>query len=289
MEIKVTDAAVSPDRKITADEKVVYGAYFEAMRMPLLGGSTCKQDTLWTTAVINRSFAETYFPGQIAIGHHLQITSFDAKPEIIGIVADARENGLNNQPVPTFYWCSPNASPSPYFLVRAHADPMTLANALSREIHRIEPSRSIFDVMPLSQYLSESNAETRFRTLLLTLFALTAISLAAIGLYGTLSYLVASRNREIGLRMALGALPSQVRTHFLAQGAAISLLGCIAGLAIAAPFSRLLVGMLYDVSRLDALTYFAVAVGVLAVAGAASALPATRAARLDPMEVLRHE
>jgi putative ABC transport system permease protein len=289
MEIKVTDAAVSPDRKITADEKVVYGAYFETMRIPLLAGSTCKQDTLWTTAVVNRSFVATYFPDQAAIGHHLQITSFDAKPEIIGIVADARENGLNHAAAPTFYWCSTNADPSPYFVVRVHGHPMNLANALRHEIHQIEPSRSVFDVMPLTQHLSESNAENRFRTLLLTLFALTAISLAAIGLYGTLSYLVALRNREIGLRMALGALPSQIRTGFLAQGAGVSLLGCISGLAIAAAFSRVLAGMLYDVSRLDALTYIAVATGVLVVAAAASALPATRAAHLDPMEVLRHQ
>jgi len=138
--------------------------------------------------------------------------------------------------------------------------------------------------MPLTQHLSESNAENRFRTLLLTLFALTAISLAAIGLYGTLSCLVALRNREIGLRMALGALPSQIRTRFLAQGSGISLLGCISGLAIAAAFSRLLAGMLYDVSRLDPLTYVPVAIGVLAIATAASALPASRAAHLDPMK-----
>ena len=143
--------------------------------------------------------------------------------------------------------------------------------------------------MPLTQHLSESNAENRFRTLLLTLFALTAISLAAIGLYGTLSYLVALGNREIGLRMALGALPSEIRTRFLIQGVGISLLGCIAGLAIAAVFSRLLAGMLYDVSHLDALTYIAVGIGVLAIAAAASTLPATRAAPLDAMEILRHE
>ncbi len=288
-DVKITDAAVSSDRKTTADERVVYGAYFETLRIPLLAGSACREDTLWTTAVVNRSFAEAYFPNRNAIGHHLEITPFDAKPEITGIVGDARENGLNHAPIPTLYWCSSNANPSPYFLIRTHGDPMGLANALRRKIHRIEPARSVFDIMPLTHHLSESNAENRFRTLLLTLFALTAVSLAAIGLYGTLSYLVMLRRREIGLRMALGALPGQIRTRFLAQGAAISLLGCIAGLAIAAAFSRLLAGMLYDVSRLDPLTYVAVAIGVLAVASAASALPACRAARLEPMQVLREE
>src|SRR5690242_11206917 len=275
--------------KITADEKVIYGAYFETLRIPVLTGTACKEDTLWTTAVVNRSFVETYFPDQTAIGHHLEITPFDAKPEIVGVVADARENGLNHEPAPTLYWCSSNASPSPYFLIRTQGDPSNFANALRREIHRIEPSRSVFDVMPLKQRLSESAAENRFRTLLLTLFAFTAMSLAAIGLYGTLSYLVALRHREIGLRMALGALPQQIRTRFLAQGTGISLLGCLAGLAVAAAFSRLLAGMLYDVSRLDPLTYIVVTTGVLVVAAAASALPATRAAHLDPMEVLRHE
>lgn len=289
MEIKVPDATLSPDRKITADEKVVYGSYFETMRIPLLAGNTCKEDTLWTTAVVNRSFVETYFPGQTAIGHHLEITPFDAKPEIIGMVADAREDGLNHEPTPTLYWCSSNANPSPYFLIRTQGDPMALANALREDIHQMEPSRSVFDVMPLIEHLSENNAENRFRTLLLTGFALTAISLAAIGLYGTLSYLVALRNREIGLRMAVGALPNQIRARSLAQGAGISLLGCMAGLAMAAAFSRLLAGMLYDVSRLDPLTYIAVALGVLTVAAAASALPASRAAHLDPMEILRHE
>lgn len=289
MDIKLADAAVPSDRKVTADEKVVYGAYFETLHIPLLRGSTCRQDALWTNAVVNRSFAQRYFPNQNPIGHHLEITAVDIKPAIVGIVGDARENGLNNAPVPTVYWCSSNANPSPYFLIRTHGDPMTLANALRREIHRIEPERSVFEVRPLLDRFAENNAENRFRTLLLTLFALTAISLAALGLYGTLSYLVAVRNREIGLRMALGAVPRQIRTRFLAQGAGVSLIGCLAGLAIAVILSPILTGMLYDVSRLDPLTYLAVTLGVLAVASVASVFPASRAARLDPMEVLRHE
>ena len=107
----------------------------------------------------------------------------------------------------------------------AAAIPPRLRTRCGGKLRRIEPSRSVFDVMPLAQHLSESNAENRFRTLLLTLFALTAISLAAIGLYGTLSYLVVLRHREIGLRMALGALPDQIRTRFLAQGAGFRCLG----------------------------------------------------------------
>jgi putative ABC transport system permease protein len=177
--------------------------------------------------------------------------------------------------------------PDPYFLIRTRGDPMALAPALRRKVHQIEPARSVFDVMPLEQHLFNRTTESRFRTLLLTLFALTAISLAAIGLYGTLSYLVTLRSREIGLRMALGALPGQIRAGFLARGVGISLLGCLFGLAAAAALSRLLAGMLYGVSGTDAITYCGVSFGVLSIAAAASALPAHRAAHVDPMQALR--
>ena len=292
LEIKAVDAAISPSRKITADGKAVYGKYFETMRIPLLAGSSCKEAALWTTVVVNRSFIETYFPGQTAIGHHLAITPnpFNQPPaEIIGVAGDAREDALNQEPAPTIYWCSTNGIPDPYFLIRAHGDPSSMVMALRRKIHQIEPNRSVFDAMPLQQHLFDSTAENRFRTLLLTLFALTAIALAAIGLYGTLSYLVTLRSSEIGLRMALGALPAQIRTRFMAQGIGISVTGCLAGLVAGAVLSRLLIGMLYGVSRVDAATYIGVASGVLFIAGLASAVPAQRAARLDPMQTLRHE
>jgi putative ABC transport system permease protein len=289
MDVRVTDAAIEPGRKLTTDEKVVYGSYFETVRIPLLSGNTCKNDTLWTTAVVNRGFAELYFPNQNPLGHHLQITPVDVKPEIIGVVADAREDALNRAPVPTFYWCSSNADPSPLVLIRVKGEPMDFAKTLQREVQRIEPTRSVFELMPLKEHLFDSNAENRFRTLLLSLFALTAVLLAAIGLYGTLSYLVALRHREIGLRIALGALPRQIRAGFMAQGAWVALIGCVAGLVLGAACSRLLAGMLYAVSRLDPVTYIGVAAGVLLIAAIASGLPAGRAARLDPMQVLREE
>jgi putative ABC transport system permease protein len=292
VDISPLDAAVPPDRKISADGKVIFGRYFETMRIPLLAGASCGDRAQWTTLLVNRSFVETYFPGQPVIGHHVVVAPnpFQQPPaEIIGIAADARERGLNQAPVPTIYWCSTNGMPDPYFLIRTRGDPLALAASLRRKVHRIEPNRSVFDVMPLEQHLLDSSAETRFRTLLLTLFALTAILLAAIGLYGTLSYLVSLRSREIGLRMALGAVPAQIRARFLAQGIGVSLLGCLFGLALGAGVSRLLTGMLYGVSRADSITYVAVSLGVLAIAACASALPAHRAARVDPMLALRQD
>ena len=105
---------------------------------------------------MNRSFVKTYFPDQPAIGHHLAFTAWDDKPAVVGILADAREDGLNHEPVPTVYWCSPNANPSPYFLIRTHGDAMMLATALRRKIHQLAPDRSVFDIMPLAEHLSNS-------------------------------------------------------------------------------------------------------------------------------------
>jgi putative ABC transport system permease protein len=170
---------------------------------------------------VNRSFASTYLSGSPAIGHHVEwaSNSFVPPAEVRGIVADAREQGFNREPAPTVYWCVSAPDPSPYFLVRTQGEPMAMAETLRRKIHQIDPSRSVFDIAPLEQHLSDSFAENRLRTTLLTLFALTAVSLACIGLYGTLAYFVTVRKREVGLRLALGALRRQIVTEFLFKGA----------------------------------------------------------------------
>ena len=164
-----------------------------------------------------------------------------------------------------------------------------MAGTLRRKIHEIEPGRSVFDIMPLEDHLGDAFADTRLRTVLLTFFAITAISLACLGLYGTLSYFVTVRNREIGLRLALGAMRGQIVKQFLLQGLRVSCLGCIAGLGLAAAFGHLLAGMLYGVSPSDATTLTGVVLLVLGVAAAASLIPAIRAARVEPMQVLREE
>ena len=141
--------------------------------------------------------------------------------------------------------------------------------------------------MPLAQRLDETFAESLLRTVLLTFFAITAVSLAAVGLYGTLSYFVQMRRREIGVRMALGAARREVATAFVRQALHVSLVGCAAGLALAAIVGRAIAGMLYGVSPLDVVTFSGVLLLVLVAAVLSSAWPALRASRIDPMQVLR--
>jgi putative ABC transport system permease protein len=131
--------------------------------------------------------------------------------------------------------------------------------------------------------------ENRLRTMLLAFFAVTAVSLACIGLYGTLNYFVTVRRREVGLRLALGALRTQIVRRFLWQGVGVAVVGCFAGLCLAAGFSRAMAGMLYGVSTLDVTTFAAVALLMLITAAASSFVPAMRAARVDPGQVLRDE
>jgi putative ABC transport system permease protein len=289
-EIKLEGHAESQG-KIVAESRFVSNGYFATMQIPLLAGEGCRESLDLGKVVVNRSFANTYFNGSPVFGHHVEwlSNSFVPPGEIRGIVADAREQGLNREPAPTVYWCVSAPEPSPYFLIRTQGEPMAMAQALRREVHSIEPARSVFDISPLEQHLSDSFAENRLRTILLTLFALTAVSLACIGLYGTLSYFVTVRKREIGLRLALGALRGQIVTRFLFKGVLISFIGCVAGLCMAAAFARGLSGMLYGVSTADPKTFFLVALVVLCVGALASFLPAIHAARVEPMQVLRDE
>jgi putative ABC transport system permease protein len=292
-EVKLAEGRAESERKIVADSRFVSNGYFATMQIPVLAGEGCRESrNYFDSVVVNRSFASAYLSGSRAIGHHLQLVSNHFLPspaEIRGIVGDAREQGLNREPAPNIYWCVSAPDPSPYFLIRTQGEPMAMAEALRRKIHSIEPARSAFDISPLEQHLSDSFAENRLRTILLTLFALTAVSLACIGLYGTLSYFVTMRKREVGLRLALGAVRGQIVARFLFKGLRVSFVGCVAGLCIAAALARGLSGMLYGVSTGDPTTFFFVAMLVLAVAVLASLMPAIRAARVEPMQVLRDE
>jgi putative ABC transport system permease protein len=209
--------------------------------------------------------------------------------EIRGIVGDAREQGLNKAPAPAVYACGASSQPGTFFLFRTRGDPAAMAETIRRKIHEIEPNRAVFDVTPLEEHLSDAFAENRLRTVLLSFFAITAVSLACVGLYGTLSYMVNTRRREVGLRLALGALRGQIVKKFLGQGLAVAAMAALAGLGLSLAFTRLLAGMLYGVSPTDPFTLAAVILLTLAVAAGASSIPAIRAALVEPMKVLRED
>jgi putative ABC transport system permease protein len=164
-----------------------------------------------------------------------------------------------------------------------------IAETVRRRIHELDPRRSVYETMPLNERLDDTFAENRLRTALLSSFAATAVSLAAVGLYGTLSYFVAMRRREIGVRIAMGALRREILSSFLRQGLRVSLFGCIAGLSAAAAFGRALAGMIYGVSALDLPTFAGVLLLVLVTATVSSVWPAVRAARIEPTQVLREQ
>ncbi|MGH9864458.1 MAG: ADOP family duplicated permease [Candidatus Acidiferrales bacterium] len=291
LQVKILEGESDPNRKITADSRAVSPDYFSTMQIPLLEGEACQEQTSGADVMVNRSFASTYFGEGPAIGHHLQTlgNKFFPTGAIRGVVADAREEGLNHAPEPTVYWCISAPMPDPYYLVRTHSSPMSLAETVRQRLAQLEPGRAVFDISPLTDHIEESFAENRLRMILLGFFAATAIALACIGLYGTLSYAVTIRQREIGLRMALGALRGQIARQFLFSGLRISLIGCIAGLGFSMASSHLLAGMLYGVSPDDAVALSAVIVIILVVAVFASLLPAIRASRVDPMKALRYE
>jgi putative ABC transport system permease protein len=289
-EVKLLEGRPETEPKIVAENRFVSASYFQTMRIPLLAGEFCRETGL-ASVVVNRAFADVYFNGSPVIGHHIQSVGlgYSGAPEIRGISGDARESGLDHPPVPTAYWCAPLAEPGTYFLVRTRNAPMTMAETIRRQLRNIEPMRSAYDFAPLEQHYSDALAENLLRTVLLSFFAATALSLACIGLYGTLSYNVNLRQREVGLCLALGALPGQIVKRFLWQGLTACLVGCFAGFALAVASTRLLAGLLYGVSPTDFPTLAAVILLVLIVATVASLVPSLRASRVEPMRVLREE
>jgi len=290
-ELKLAEGQSDPNRRIMVENRFVSPGYFATMQIPLLAGESCRETPGYNTTVVNRSFAHTDLARTTIIGRHLlaPLNTFLPSGEIRGMVGDAREVGINHEPVPTVYWCVSAPLPDPYYLIRTRTQPMAMAETIRRKIHQIEPGRSVFDIMPLEEHLGDAFAETRLRTVLLAFFAVTAVSLACLGLYGTLSYFAGMRQREVGLRLALGALPGEIVRHFSLQGVEVSIVGCAAGLGLAAAFTRLLSGMLYGVSPSDVITLSVVVLLVLTVAAGASLAPAIRAARVEPMQVLRED
>jgi putative ABC transport system permease protein len=174
-------------------------------------------------------------------------------------------------------------------VVRTNQDPAAMQAAIAAAVHEMDKSVPVYQVSTLEEYLYKSEAQPRFQTFLLSCFAVIALALAAIGLYGLLSYMVVQRTLEIGLRMALGAQRRDVLRMIVLRGLTLSAAGVALGIALSAVLTRLIAGMLFQVRPTDPITFAATATLLLAVSLAASTAPAFRAARLDPMKTLREQ
>jgi predicted permease len=272
----------------------VSAGYFRTLHIPILRGDTCTGDPappfFATKALVTKAFAERFFPGEDPIGHAIKSPNMTQAADIIGIVGDVRERGLLNAPDPIVYWCGFSPYwPDTFFLIRIDpARPVSIAT-IRAALREIEPQRAVYAVRPLSESIANSLSQQRINTVLLVLFAVMALFLAAMGLYGVLSQLVSARRREIGVRIALGARSAQIVRAIVAQAAAVTALGIAAGLAGAAALARFMTTIVFDVPTHDPVTFAGVPMLLAVVAAVAALVPARRATRVDPMYALREE
>jgi predicted permease len=281
---------------IQADQRIAGAGYFETMRVPLVRGRYFdERDAAGAppVAIIDESMARTYWPGADPVGRRLKVGGpEDETPwvTVVGVVGGVKQYALDTDSRVTIYYPhGQNPSGTMYVAARTPGDAGVLAASLAREARAVEPNVAVFDVKTMGQRLSESLARRRFAMLALGLFALAALVLAAVGIYGVMSYTVAQRTREIGVRVALGASRRDVLGLVLKRGMLLALVGIGAGLAGALALTRVLSSLLFGVSASDPLTYAAIALLLAAAALLACYVPARRATKVDPMVALRYE
>jgi putative ABC transport system permease protein len=266
--------------------------YFSAMSIPLLAGRLfSNDDTAHTSqlAIVNQSFANKYFSNRNPVGgrvnideHHLQWST------VVGVIGDVRHTRLEEPPAPQIYQ-PVAAADDGYVVVRTSRAPKAVAAEIHAALHAIDPNLAASDIQTMGQLESAASARRRFQTSLLTIFAVIALILALVGVYGLMAYSVGRRTREVGIRMALGAKRSDVMLLILKKAALLLALGLISGLVASWFATRALQAFLFGVGRHDPITILSVC-GLLAACGVIAALiPARRAASIDPMQALRTE
>ena len=281
-----------------ADVQAVTPGYFEAMGIALLEGRLFDaRDGLDAppVAVVSEALARAYWPGRPVIGGRIRLDSDDEPfAQVVGIAPDVRHERLDRPAVRGTLYLAYAQTPltwgrlnSMTLTVRTSVDPTSLAIAIRREIQTLDPAAPLYEIRTMQQAVAETTAMSRFSMLLQVLFALVALALATVGLYGVLAFTVARRTAEIGIRMALGAKASDVQRMVVRQGMRMVAVALVLGLIAALAIGRLLGSLLFGVSQLDPVTYVTV-VGVLLVAALTACwIPSRRASRVDPARALR--
>jgi putative ABC transport system permease protein len=307
--MKEGDPPPTPDKPMMMSVfQTTGGDYFRAMGIDVLRGRVFDGRELPTStpvAVVDETLAEKLFGSENAVGERIafEFDGHDAatfKPrwrEIVGVVRHVRHYGLVGEPpyvqiytpfVQLPLWMQPRR-PSMAIVARATGDPDALAADVRRVVAGVDSRIPVYNVRNMETYVGQATEQPRLSAALVSLFAGVALLLAAVGLYGVLSYLVTLRTREIGVRIALGAKRSQIIRQIIGQGLGIAVVGLAVGVAAALAASQLLTSVLFNVSPTDASTFVIVSVALGLVAVVASAVPARRASGVDPLAALRAE
>ncbi len=277
-----------------ADYRTATPGYFRAMGIPLLRGrgvTDADREDRERVAVVSQSMATRFWPASDPIGRQFAISASGGSTiTVVGVVGDVHHTSLEDRARPTFYVpFRQDPWPSTTFVLRTTAAPATVAGAARDAIWRVDKAQPIGAVRTMDEQLSNALSQRKFIVTLLAAFGVTALALAAIGLYGVLAFIVSERRREIGVRMALGATARDVIGDVMGQGLRLAGIGVAVGLGLALAATRLLTSLLYGTSERDAATFVTVALLLVVLAAAASALPAFRASRVDPLVALRDE
>jgi putative ABC transport system permease protein len=290
------DPVPQPGKEIESNIRVVSDDYFKTLGVPVLAGRTFDaRDTADTpvAVIIGKTIADRVFPGRDPVGMRLRYPSVQVDPiTVVGVVGDIRITGVDEAVKPVLYY-SFRQSPSTFanLVARTSTDPNALANSIRNEVRNLEPEAAILNVRTMDEMIAQTPASfmRRFPALVISIFAGVALLLASIGIYGVVSYSVSQQTHYIGVRMALGARPTDILRMVLKQGLVLALLGVGIGVLAALGLMRLLSTLLYEVSANDVGT-FSIVTGVLFfVALLACYLPARRATKVDPLVALRYE